>query len=338
MSKNEENFGGLDDFLEDIDKKVSDDRFFDSPSNKEGSLSESIAEDDFDESTYYGGGKGLLRRSGSEVSQGEPDFTLSDFYDEENPEETRLLDNESQSMIQEINKINTESELPQENDDDFIKQSLINRHNLQAFMPSDTSLLDVFSEKNNREKKDYSAGDAKTVHGATVFLISCVFLCVASIVFGAWITSASKPDPIDPLAAQKNGPVAMGSGNPIDSSNNDSASAPTTGASPGGQNESHSEGVRIPEGGVKVEYKITATGDVKGSSATYLEGDGTQEKALNIKLPWTKSVGMEGDVFPQIAVSSTGSGVTLTCSIFEEGEEIAKEISSGDNPTVECVG
>lgn len=95
--------------------------------------------------------------------------------------------------------------------------------------------------------------------------------------------------------------------------------------------------VVVPKGGSKTTYEMTAEGDIKGVSISWLDGNGIPDSQIDASLPFSKTVGMKPSVSPTVKANSSGYG-TLTCKIKKNGKTISEQTVSGDSPTIQCEG
>jgi len=89
-----------------------------------------------------------------------------------------------------------------------------------------------------------------------------------------------------------------------------------------------------------VVYSVTGSGQANDITyATLQEGSGQNGEAqvTNVNLPWTKTITASG-LFTAFNVSATvgaGDG-TVTCTITEDGQQLATNTASGAFATADC--
>lgn len=227
----------------------------------------------------------------------------------------------SRELLRKISQPKKKGELDEDFEQDIIRQASTNRRaSAISSLPSGVALLPDKQDIIIPQPND-SPGDDKSMRG--VLALSLSILGIIAVCFGGYTISQLIKEEETTVQAQ---PLEQGPGTRV-SVHEGSSHSPGAGAA--------STSVNVPEGGSLVEYRISMEGEKGSSSLSYIDGSGKAQQEVGVKLPWSKDIGAEPGTFPQIAVTSTGSG-TLTCYIDVDGEQASVETSSGDQPTVEC--
>lgn len=335
MSSKEDNIEEYDSIIEDI---MNDDSFNDSFNDSYDMASEedqlSNIEDDLEDNDMMKNidEESLKALDNSKKKRNSEDslFEQFDNDDEDNDDIDysllSLSDNEEFShRFNKLKELSSREDVS-EDVDDIIQKQLETNRNINLNKQSNhiaVNLLDIQEEQQYFNNK---AGDEKrikmisfTVLGVLVFSVLALFIIP--------IMTTNKQE------VAENKPQNLNIGEIIGESNdaNNNVEENDTNSN----NPSASEEVEVPEDGKKIDYEITTSGDIQSASVAWVNGAGEAEDQTGVSIPWTLSVGAEKNVNPILAASTNGEG-TVTCTIKEDGKEIATKSSSGKSPEVTC--
>lgn len=252
-----------------------------------------------------------------------------------NETESSLNDSERTNRIVELRRIASEQMggeyLTDEQiaDDALSAQISVNRSG--ADLKDQPKMVSVMEEPLAEEdmpslEEASNPGDRKKLK--TIYLSLGSFIAAVLLISGTAFVVNQEDSPEQTVRGQ-----SIVAGEEIN--NNDEGSQDSNSESSDNSSSSESASVQVPRGGSEVEYSITAEGNIGSVSVAWLDGSGTPDDQVNVALPWSKTVGARSSVSPMMKASSSGYG-TLTCTITDDGEEIAEETVSGDSPEITC--
>lgn len=261
-----------------------------------------------------------------------------DDVDDENEDDSddRIDDQESRQRASELRKIaNRRSNLHNYEyleDKDIVEnladaQQAVNRSSSVDNLPKMTKMMDEPLESDIQIPIEKAAdpGDSDK----TKKIAQVVFGSLGAVIAIALLIIAFNPKEQVPEVKQGQSIIA---GEQIDNSKRNSNPAPTQTKA---TTPSSDTNVAVPRGGSKITYEITAEGDIKGVSLSWMDGNGIPDSQIDATLPFSKTIGARASVSPMMKANSSGYG-TLTCKIKKNGKTINEQTISGDSPSIEC--
>lgn len=271
-----------------------------------------------------------LKALNNRTKSNDPEDSLFEQFDDNDDSDDidyPLSLNDNEEYSHRFNKLKELSsrEDTDEDIDDIIQKQLETNRNINVNKQSNHIAVNLLDIEEEQQKFNDKAGDEKRLKilWTSVFALA-VFALIAILIIPA-ITNTHKE-------VAENKPQNLNIGEIIGESNNSNNSDDTDNNN---NNTQPSEEVEIPEDGKKIDYEITTNGNIQTASVAWVNGAGEAEDKTGVSIPWTLSVGAKKNVNPILAASTNGEG-TVTCTIKEDGKEIATKSSSGNSPEVTC--
>lgn len=260
------------------------------------------------------------------------------------PSSAHIDDGEEKEDVESsINYIRRLSERSNEDDDIDLEQVVSDQfhstaHDRVFVPPLDTVLVENVAPDPTPYIRTYDNKNMKKV--ALLVMLMVAFVILSTLVGFSWMMSQGN-------ASRTTSTNTMNSSMALNSllqgtSNNNSSPYDSTGSSDETTRTANSVGNTVAGTGSigsgsmsTIEYKIEATENIHNAAAAFIKNNGEQTTDTAMTLPWTKTEQLNSSIVPQLGVSTVGDG-SVTCKIIKDGDEIASQTSSGQDPTVIC--
>ena len=278
-----------------------------------------IADNDFLSVFSNGGGSGSERDDIDDLVDSLPRDTTQSHTDE-----NQGISSEDKSRLEKFMRMNSMDESDSTDDEELEKviedQFYENRLTNTFTAPPGVNMISLAAPDVD---KYTIANDTKALSKVAVVvsvtIVSVVILC---IIIGGWIL-LQKPEPVEGNLAKNN----------VMSHPYLSEDQQEKQGSAGDKNAISSEDVSMEMS--SVTYKVTADGAINNAATSFIEQTGQESTDSFMTFPWEKTVTLSSNIVPQLGVATVGEG-TVTCTVTQDGKEIASKSADGKDPTVIC--